>query len=120
MSYIFAVMSWPCVPAAVWPAACIDSWQEPNEEMPMRTNKLDQIADRQVQQSRKQAAFGVFMLLLVALFVVSLGAVQRTAAPAPAPAPTASLAEQLAADTVELCGDDDHIIVHGPDEAPLC
>lgn len=86
----------------------------------MRPNKLEQIARRQVQQTRSQAAFGAFMLLLVALLVISFGAVQRTAAPAPAPAPTQSLAEQLAADTAELCGDDEHIIVHAPDEAPLC
>lgn len=89
----------------------------------MSRNKLDQIADRQVQQTRRQTVFGLFMLLLVGLLVVSFGAIQRTPAPAPAPAPTpaASLAAELAADTAELCGDgDEHIVVHAPDEAPLC
>lgn len=87
----------------------------------MSRNKLDQIADRQVQQTRRQTVFGLFMLLLVGLLVVSFGAMQRTPAPAPAPKPAASLAAELAADTAELCGDgDEHIVVHAPDEAPLC
>ncbi|HUH04678.1 MAG TPA: hypothetical protein VML75_21930 [Kofleriaceae bacterium] len=85
----------------------------------MRPNKLDQIADRQLQQSRSHAAFGAFMLLLLALLIVSFGAVQRSATPAPAPAPAASLAAELAADTAQLCGHD-NIIVHAPDQAPLC
>lgn len=87
----------------------------------MSRNKLVQIADRQVQQTRHQTVFGLFMLLLVGLLVVSFGAMQRTPAPAPAPKPAASLAEEIAADTAERCGDGDaHIVVHAADEAPLC
>lgn len=85
----------------------------------MLPNKLDQIADRQRAKQTQHTAFAAFMIALVALMVISLGAVRTRAVPTPAPAPFQSLAEQIAADTAEMCGDD-AVLVHAPDDAPVC